>query len=127
MTHTPTTVNPTEYDFEYSTNYLPEYQVITKIENKSYQESSCEIQQSKKVYCKGFNSDKGILFGTNNKALKYSANPTEVNGVDQAKSFITQGLASYIWRTEKTACVLREDNKIQCWGDKLDGIVTYNP
>ena len=66
-----------------------------------------------------------MLFGKENKALPYSANPLEILGIEQAQSFVDS--TSREWGGDD-ACVLRKDDKIQCWGDNNpDGVVTYTP
>ena len=77
----------------------------------------------------GYNSDEGMLFGKENKARPYSANPIEINGIEQAQSFVED--SAYRFTNSLLhidgLCLLREDDKIQCWGDDLDGVVTYTP
>ena len=88
-----------------------------------------EITDSGKVTCQGYNSDEGMLFGKENKALPYSANPIEINGIEQAQSFVEDSAYRFTNSLLHTdgLCLLREDDKIQCWGDDLDGVVTYTP
>ena len=61
---------------------------IVKVEYDDWSgNTSCEIADSGKVTCQGDNSDEGMLFGKENKALPYSANPLKISGEEQAKSF----------------------------------------
>ncbi len=130
MVNTPTLVDPNEVDItqyrfmDLETGVFVGSQNPTEVSGySSYNEtSSCKIHESGKVTCQGDNSGEGMLFGKDNKVVAYSANPIEINGVEQAELFTTDDTFY------KHVCVLRTDDKIQCWGDDLnEGVVTYTP
>jgi len=99
---------------------------IRKIEHNEISKNlSCEINDFGKVTCLGHNTDEGMLFGKENKALPSSAIPIEIVGIEQAKSFI--GNFSYSSQLLSYLCVLRNDDKIQCWGDIPGDVVTFTP
>jgi len=86
----------------------------------SINNASCEIKQDGKVFCSGRNSSEGKLFGENNKTLLTSETPLEIIGVENAISFPKN---NYSYGSH--LCVLRSDNKIQCWGDELKGEIIH--
>ena len=97
-----------------------------------YDDWSCEITDSGKVTCQGENSDEGMVFGKENKALDHSSTPIEIKGIEQAESFTgTSDMWNPYSNTHYTSlhelCVLRKDDKIQCWGDEAKGVITYTP
>lgn len=76
----------------------------------------------------GYNSDEGMLFGKENKALPYSANAFEINGIEQAESFISDtGTDILEFSSRVGICTLRKDDKIQCWSDIAKGVISYTP
>ena len=122
---TPFPVDADQYTFTQETEN------ITRVEHSGWAgDVSCEITDAGKVTCQGYNSDRKLLFGKENWDLPYSANPIEIAGVEQAQSFVES--TSIEWSETYSvyggACVLRKDDKIQCWGDNNpDGVVTYTP
>ena len=120
MTNTPTKIDNNMFQVA---SFVSETENVTSIDKGN--ERSCEIHSSGTVTCQGYNSAKGMLLGEDNKALLYSANPIEITGVEQAELFIPTYFGGFY--LNDGVCVLRKDDKIQCWGDDLDGVVTYTP
>jgi hypothetical protein len=122
-------LDPLVYDFADPIEVLQGAAPITKVEIGSSQKTSCEISTSGKVACQGYNSPEGMLLGKDYKTSNYSANLIEIVGVEKAESF-THNMIRPVWGGDpnKQMCVLRTDDKVQCWGDDFnEGIVTYTP
>ena len=128
---TPFPVDADQYTFTQETEN------ITRVERSVAWEErdvSCEITDAGKVTCQGYNSDRGLLFGKENRELPYSANPIEIAGVEQAQSFTHHTWQSFS-EYPNHVCILRKDDKIQCWGDYIlsgeedgsIGVITYTP
>lgn len=122
MVNYPVRVDPNQIQFT-SNEFSGD---IRKIEHNEISKNLlCEINDFGKVTCQGHNTDEGMLFGKENKALSYSPIPIEIAGIEQAKSFV--GYFSYSEPLLSYLCVLRNDDKIQCWGDPAGDVVTFTP
>jgi len=126
---TPFPVDADQYTFTQETEN------ITRVEHSGWAgDVSCEITDAGKVTCQGYNSDRKLLFGKENWDLPYSANPIEIAGVEQAQSFTHHTWQSFS-ENSNHVCILRKDDKIQCWGDRIlpyeehgpIGVLTYTP
>jgi hypothetical protein len=125
MVNTPVPVDASQYQFTEASAK------IVKVEYSEWgKDTSCEITDAGKVACQGYNSDEGMLFGKENKGISNSVIPIEITGIEKAQSFVEDSAYRFTNSLLHIAglCLLREDDKIQCWGDLLeDGVLTYTP